>query len=60
MKESDQLMESLGESIGYAKEYMAQQAELIKLELAEKVVLITSVLVNSLVFPTSSLTTKVA
>lgn len=50
MKESDQLLEKYGESIGYAREYMAQQVKLIKLELAEKTVLISSIMVNSLVF----------
>jgi hypothetical protein len=50
MKEADQLIETVGESVGYAKEYLSQQVELTKLELAEKIALITSMLVNSLVF----------
>lgn len=50
MKEADELLETVGESIGYAREYLSQQVELTKLELAEKIALITSMLVNSLVF----------
>lgn len=50
MKETDQLLENMGESIGYAKEYLSQQTELAKLEFAEKAALITSMLINSLIF----------
>lgn len=50
MKESDELLENLGESVGYAKEYMAQQVELVKLEFAEKMALIISILVNAMAF----------
>ena len=50
MKEADQLMESVGESIGYAKEYIEQNVALAKLEFAERMALITSTLVTSLVF----------
>lgn len=50
MEDTDRLMESVGESIGYAREYISQQLELTKLEAAEKIALISSHVVRSIIF----------
>jgi vacuolar-type H+-ATPase subunit I/STV1 len=49
MSEKDQFMETAGESFGYARQYLEQQLEYMKLEFAEKTSLVISALLTAVV-----------
>jgi hypothetical protein len=49
MKDTDQIMLSAGESIEYARQYLKQQGDLVRLEAAERISKTTSALITAIV-----------